>query len=377
MNLLKKILYRSFSTSISGFYIILFALAIGVATFVENDFGTSSAQHIIFKTWWFELILTLFAISLVVNIFKFRMIQQKKWAILTFHGAIIVILAGAGVTRYFGSEGMMHIREGDTNNIFLSSESYLMFEAIQNGKKYQFDEPVQFSSLGQNDFKNSYIIGDSEVNVELLDFIPNPAKIMVQNENGLPILKIVMGGMSGREEYFLNYKESLSVRNMTFNFNEVERSQAINIKYEDSGLYIKSNQPLTQMVMATQQRDTLMPGEYHPLLIRSLYSSEQLSFVIADFRPKGRLAIASSSEKMASTSTAGIHLNIEINDQHKDFYVYGNKGAEGRSQVVSIVDTQFSISYGAKKVPLPFSIKLNKFIMERYPGTNSASSYAS
>ena len=197
MNQLKKILYRSFSTSISGFYIIIFAVAIGVATFVENDFGTSSAQHVIFKTWWFELLLTLFAISLVVNIFRFRMIQQKKWAILTFHSAIVVILIGAGVTRYFGSEGMMHIREGNASNTFLSSESYLKFEAIQDGKKYQFDEPIKFSTLGNNDFKSSYIIGDNEMNVEVLDFIPNPTKSIVEDEKGEPIIKIIMGGMSG------------------------------------------------------------------------------------------------------------------------------------------------------------------------------------
>ncbi|GAH33514.1 unnamed protein product, partial [marine sediment metagenome] len=122
------------------------------------------------------------------------MIQQKKWAILTFHAAIIVILAGAGVTRYFGTEGMMHIREGDASNTFLSSESYLKFETIQDGKKYQFDELVEFSTLGNNDFNNSYIIGDNEVNVEVLDFIPNPTKAIVEDEKGEPMIKIVMGG---------------------------------------------------------------------------------------------------------------------------------------------------------------------------------------
>ena len=47
--------------------------------------------------------------------------QQKKWAILTFHAAMIIILIGAGVTRYFGYEGMMHIREGSSSNSFLSA----------------------------------------------------------------------------------------------------------------------------------------------------------------------------------------------------------------------------------------------------------------
>ncbi|MFN4254828.1 MAG: hypothetical protein ACK4Q5_07470 [Saprospiraceae bacterium] len=111
MLLLKKVLDRLFSTSAAGLYILLFAIPIGVAAFVENDFGTSSAQKVIFKSRWFEAIVVLFSISLVVNIFRFRLIQQKKWATLTFHAAMVVIVIGAGVTRYFGSEGMMGIRE--------------------------------------------------------------------------------------------------------------------------------------------------------------------------------------------------------------------------------------------------------------------------
>ena len=105
MNLLKKLSDRLFSTSAAGLYILLFAIAIGVATFVENDFGTSSAQKVIFKTKWFELLLVLFGITLIVNIFRFRMMQQKKWGTMAFHASMVIILIGAGVTRYFGSEG--------------------------------------------------------------------------------------------------------------------------------------------------------------------------------------------------------------------------------------------------------------------------------
>ena len=79
MNLLKKWLSALFSTSAAGLYILLFAFSIGLATFIENDFGTSAAQKVIFKTHWFEMILVLFGISLIVNIFKFRIIKKKKW----------------------------------------------------------------------------------------------------------------------------------------------------------------------------------------------------------------------------------------------------------------------------------------------------------
>ena len=109
-----------FNTRAAGLYILLFAISIAVATFVENDYGTSSAQKVIFKSWWFELLLFLFSLTIIVNIFKFRMIQQKKWALLLFHSAIVIIIIGAGITRYFGFEGVMHIRENDTANSFLS-----------------------------------------------------------------------------------------------------------------------------------------------------------------------------------------------------------------------------------------------------------------
>lgn len=74
-------------------YILLFAAAIGVGTFIENDFGTSSAQHVIYKSWWFSLLLALFCITIGVNMVRFKMVRQKKWALLMFHLAMIVSTA--------------------------------------------------------------------------------------------------------------------------------------------------------------------------------------------------------------------------------------------------------------------------------------------
>ena len=124
MKWLYKINNIIFSTSAAGLYLLVFAIAIGVATFIENDFGTSSAQALIFRATWFEVLLILFGCTILSNIFRFRMVQQRKWASLIFHSAIIIIIIGAGVTRYFGYEGMMHIREGKASNTFLSESIF-------------------------------------------------------------------------------------------------------------------------------------------------------------------------------------------------------------------------------------------------------------
>lgn len=378
LNILKKVADRLFSTSAAGLYIILFAISIGLATFIENDFGTSAAQKVIYKTRWFELLLAMFCISLVFNIFRFRMVQQRKWATFTFHASMIIILIGAGVTRYIGSEGMMHIREGSVANSFLSRDTYLNFEATRDGKKYAFSEPALFASLGNNKLSKSYSIGGQQIDVEVVDFMPNPAEVMVDDKEGLPVLKIVIGGANGREEYYLKQGDRVKIRGTLFNFRDVLDPAAFNIRYVDNELIAQSPaESYSIMKMATQERDSLLAGEQKPLLFRSLYSNNNQSFVFGDFSPAARVEVQSSARKMESNSTGGVRMRVSSGGQEESFTLFGNQGVEGRPRTVQLGDMQFAVSYGSKRITLPFAIKLNKFIMEKYPGTNSASSYES
>ncbi len=377
MKLLSKALNALFSTSAAGMYLILFALAIGAATFVENDFGTSAAQKVIFKSRWFELLLVLFGITLIVNIFRFRMVQQKKWSLVMFHSSMVIIIIGAGVTRYFGREGMMSIREGSASNSFLSAESYLQFRVMHEGKKFSFDEPVLFASLGDNSLKKSYLIGNSELKVEVLDFMPNPTEVMVDDDKGVPILKVVIAGMNGREEFLVKQGGKVNIYGTLFNFGNPEEARAFNIKMQNDSLYFMAGAAFSQMVMATQTKDTLPPGIYHPLRLRSMYSDGMHSFVFGAFSPQGRAEVKSADEKMSSTSTGGLDMKVSFGGEEKKVLIIGSQGVESAPRVVPFGSSSVGISYGARRVTIPFSIRLNDFIMERYPGTENASSYAS
>ncbi len=377
-NVMKRIFNKLFSTSAAGLYMILFAAAIGVATFIENDFGTSAAQKVIFKTKWFELLLVLFSITLIVNIFRFRMIQQKKWAVLTFHASMVIILIGAGVTRYVGSEGMMHIREGNAANTYISTETYLLFDARVGEQAFQFEEPVLFASRGDNHFEQTYQLGGKEVKIEVTDFMPNPSEVIVDDPvNGVPILKIVIGGMNGRQEYYLRFGESSTINGTRFTFGTSTDESAFSIQYNNSELSFIAPVAYTQMVMATQTRDSIAPGVMYPLRLRSLYSSGADGFVFGDFNPQARVDIVSSSPKMLSSSMGGALVTVSSGGEHQTQYVFGQQGVEGRRRGFKANGVDLAISYGAKQMELPFSLQLHDFILERYPGTNSASSYAS
>ncbi len=375
---LSKFINVLFNTRAAGIYILFFAAAIAIATFVENDFGTSAAQKVIFKSWWFELLLVLFSFSILVNISKFRMIQQQKWSLLLFHLSIVIIVIGAGITRYFGYEGIMHIRENSTSNTFLSSETYLNFKVTKNNKTYNFNEKVLFASLGNNQWSSSYLIDDDLIEMEVKEFIPNPKKTVTSNPDGKPILKIVIAGLNGREEYFISKGETKKFRNLLFNFKKSQLPEAINIQFQHDSLLFTYHKTLTQMTMATRKIDTIKPsGVYQSLKLRSLYADGNTNFVIPEFSKKGTIQIASESQKVQNQSLTALVIDISINGKTEQTYVYGQKGVSGRPIQLNFDNLTIGISYGSKNVELPFHIKLKKFIMDKYPGTESASSYAS
>ncbi|UJH66643.1 cytochrome c biogenesis protein [Allomuricauda sp. SCSIO 65647] len=366
-----------FNTKAAAVYLLVFAASIGVATFIENDYGTSAAQKMVYQAWWFELLLLLFGITVIANIRKFRMIQQKKWALLIIHIGIIVILIGAALTRYMGYEGMMHIRENDSSSSFLSSNNYLKFHVKKAGKDFYFDDPVLFASLGNNRWEQSYLLDEDLIKAKVTRFVPNPRRVLGEADDGKPTLQVVTSGPNGREDHFIAQDKTERIGNMLFNFGDSLLARAINIRYHQDALMIKPIMALTQTNMTTHQRDTLLPNRFSPLLLNVLYSDGFNTFVFSDFKKKGQLQIESEDSKVKNESIVALALDIAVNDEIKKTYIYGKKGNPGGSKTLAFNDMVLSVSYGAKEMAVPFSIRLNDFIMDKYPGTNSASSYAS
>ena len=111
-----------------GVLFFVFAMAMAFATFYENDFGATAAKAVVYNTKWFELLMLLMIVNLIGQIVQFKLYKKNKLTILLFHSAFILMILGAGITRYIGFEGIMHIREGATQNIFTSQDSYLNFD---------------------------------------------------------------------------------------------------------------------------------------------------------------------------------------------------------------------------------------------------------
>ncbi|WP_104697039.1 MULTISPECIES: cytochrome c biogenesis protein CcsA [unclassified Helicobacter] len=245
----------------TSFWIILPLIAVyitacGIATFIENDYGIGVANAVVYRTWWFNLLHIYFAIAVIATLFKFKQWKRRKYANLLLHLSFVFIIIGAGITRFFSFEGMMHIREGDTSSYITASESTLNIFAIKNKEK-------QFG------------------------FLEIPLVATSKNFSKKQTIEFF-----GKDLVLSNFK----VKKLNHN----KKDDALEISF-----------------------------------------------------------------------------SAEYDGVNQSFNIVGGKSIDSKFDRNYFKDIQFFINWGPRTINLPFQIKLNQFVLDRYPGSHSPSSYAS
>ena len=178
-------LYKFFSSSSLALLLLLvFATAMAIATFVENDYGTATAWVVIYDSWWFELVMLGLVISFIANIFKYKLLRKEKWAILLFHVAFIIIILGSAITRYTSYGGIMRIREGASSNIIISDTNFLNATITDGKTKTVLKEKLAFSPIQNNDFSLETTFNNKPIIIKNLFQMPlQKSLIMIKMEN--------------------------------------------------------------------------------------------------------------------------------------------------------------------------------------------------
>ena len=384
--MIKKIFNLLFSNRLTGLLFIVFAVSMAIGTFLDAGQDTSPTPYsrtLIFNALWFELIMLVFVINFTGNIFKYNLLSLKKWPVLLLHFSWIFILLGAFITRYFAYEGVMSIREGETENSFLSEKTYVKMyidgDYIVNGvnQRLVVEEAVDFSPRLNNKFSLNIDYNNQPISIELVDFISGAEKDIVPNINGEEYLKIVEAGDGVPHNHFLKVGEVQSLHNVLYALNKPTKG-AVNITYtDDAELFIDSPYDGEYMIMASGKNGKLIKDEKQILNLRSRYIIGNQTIVFPKNVIKGVFDIVQKPEILKSDED-GIALKITSMGEEQIVKLLGGKGINNSFEEFPVAGLNFNIKYGSKVYELPFSIKLNDFIAERYPGSeNSYSSFAS
>ncbi len=373
----EKFLNILFSTRLTALFFILYPTAMAFGTFIESWYSTDTAKILIYNAWWFELIMVFMAINFFGNIFRYRLYKKEKWAVLLLHLSFLLILTGAFITRYIGFEGVMPIREGVTESKMLSDKTYLTIyvDGDINGKpqRKKLQDDILFSEHVNNNFSWNNEFNGQEFRVAYVDFMENVTEGLVLDDTGERYLKIVEAGDGNRHDHYLKEGEIASIHNILFTLNRPQ-SGAINISLKD-GLYT-INSPFSGqfMRMADQFQGNLDSNTESPLQLRSLYTLSNFQFVIPEPALRGKFDIVKADSQGESVQNA-LRLEVQSQGESEVVTLLGGKGIVNDPKTISVSGLDFYLQFGSKAIELPFSIKLNDFIAEKYPGTEK--SYAS
>jgi len=364
--------------------LFIFGITIGVATFIENDYGTQTARALIYSSTLFELFLLFFIIVLIYNMIRYKVYKKAKWSIFIFHTAFLIIAIGAVVTRYIGYEGIMHIREGQSSSTMVSDIKVFQVDAIKGDKRDHFEKSVFFSSMTKNHLSTSLNVDNKDIKVELTKYLPTATQELVPDKNGKMVLSLKVSNGSRGKDIHLFRGESYDANGFIINFDKKETIKEsnkgsvpiFNILKNGDKLEVKTDFDLQTLSMKRQKEQNLSKG-VNSFEGKKLYRFGQNMIVLRKIYDKASLKYVSSSLKTKGGIPEMASFKVSVGDKSKNINLFSYSGTEGEVKTLKFGDIKVNLSLGAKVINLPFSLKLIDFQLERYPGSMSPSSYAS
>lgn len=373
---MKKIISVLSSMLVTVILLMLFAISIAYATFIENDYGTPTAQALIYQAWWFELLLFLGIINLSGSVVRYKLITRKKWAVLLFHLAFILILLGAAVTRYFGFEGSMHIREGESTNQIVSEATFVRVKATVGGESVEYSDQVRFTPNTNNDFNASLHVGGKAVSVENQIFVPNASEIIVPAPDGQPVISLLLtDGSTQRKDVFLFRNDKVQFGNLSLGFETGTGSAKVVFSRNGDNVILICSDTLIVSGMMGQANEKIAPQTEYPLKNKHFYSVGQSGFVFNGYQSSGVPSLV--QEQKQQTGTDAVSVRVTSGTEARVVNVFGTQGRVFEPTRCVVDGVELELSYGSMVREIPFEIHLRDFQLERYPGSNSPSSYAS
>jgi len=168
---------------------------------------------------------------------------------------------------------------------------------------------------------------------------------------------------------YVGYEGVLLLRNGQISDTMVSDHMVLTAKLIDANGGVEYDSPMYLSSMTRNHLDeTLKLGQkqVHLRLTRYIPSAEKKEghYITGALKPGGRYPQIVSLD----VTHAGVTHNVDLE---------GYRAQPGKPVIVSFDDMRVELSYGAKVIKLPFAVRLDRFKLDRYPGSMMPSSYES
>jgi len=387
-----------FSMRMMSAGLLVFLIAIGLATFIESKHGIQAAQIIVYDALWFELLLLFLSLNLISNIFTYRMFRKEKIAALAFHLSFLIILLGAAITRNFSLQGLIKIEEGETTSEFYSSDPLLRFN-VKNEKTgasdflavRQYLSEFTHGFLNLNHFEHNLDFEGKEISVEYVGFkeeceaqgFYSDTFYFDKSANSV-VLDVVVEGM---KSVYLGQNETITLGEIPLSFNQRINAQGVRIRNNKGKIEFSSDFQLRSLPMSEMQkvRESGRPPDdslyvnypvnsWAELQTTTLYQVANSQFVIKNIFTNAKKKFT----KLDEICTDYLTVNVSDGKSSKKVVLEECKmGISKAPKIIHMNGLEIRLEYGSLPSKFPIDIKCRDFQVEYYPGSDMASSYKS
>ncbi|GAA3509725.1 hypothetical protein GCM10022393_23170 [Aquimarina addita] len=351
-----------------------------IATFIENDYGTETAKALVYGAKWFEIVILLLGINFAGNIAKYNLISWEKAPVFLFHIAFIIIILGAGVTRYRGYEALMTIKENEASDRMISIDSYLQVRAGNGATQENFiSDRLLMSQLGFNYINEAVDFENTEINLKLKRYIPRAQFILTDSIGGKTYLQVVIADNDERKDFYIEKGTRENIYGISIAFdtaNKLKNDVFITKKNETWSVSFPEVTDYFSMILnkaGSYPKDSLVP-----LKLKALSQIRNIPVVFNEIHEDKYKEIVSTEKKTdKKNEESAIILEVTSGDEIKEITLFGGPGYMNPYSTLFINNIHLDIRYGSKPIQLPFSLFLKDFILERYPGSESPSAFYS
>ena len=351
---MKKLLKYLYSPRTTLGLLVIFAIAMALATFIENSYDTDTSKVVVYNARWFEVLMVLMVINFIGSIKRYDLLSMKKIAGFIFHFAFVIMIIGAGFTRYIGFEGNMHIREGQSSNFLFSRDNYLSVKANDGANEYNIDKKLMFSMVSDNSFDVEVETANKgDVTVSYKKLIRKAQEKFVEGESGgFTQISLQISENGHMHDYYLRDGQTIGVHNFPISFNNPAQPGGLHITGTPDQMFIRFDQDIETATMPAMTAGVIPKDSLGAFTRMMLYkpANTGMAMVLTGVTKNTKVEYVAGSADQNGPDA--LILDVEHNGKTQEVTVLGGSGYIDNFVSVPLEGMNLSIAYGSKKIAL-------------------------
>ena len=390
----KKILLRlygfSVSLKLSVAVFVLLGVLTAVGTYIESLLDQETANRLIYHSFLMTGTLGLLALNLSAALVDRWPWKARHIPFILAHFGILIMIFGAGLTRRFGVDGSLRIKEGETaEGVSLQAEEVTLYSSFDGENFSQIQREAVDFYLNRPSPKKPFPLSAGRDTFLIDGYIPYAILRQSFQETGpaggRPALRFHLEGQRGSfvEWLFLPHGQETQIKEFgpaRIVFTTDLRQPALigKNKNPDGKETSRLKQPsptgkntLFLYVRGKRLFYSLEKRKKRPLKPGRAFSTGWMDFQfrLLEFFPKARRVFEVTPAKRPSDNTLPA---VAVSRGGRRIWT-----ALGAYTQFYEKDKMFAFGYLNRTHPLGFSIKLLDFRIRKYQGSDKAKSYES